>query len=77
MKVRLDGRPRESFEHLLAELELGDDIEGHAHDDPERSEPDDCSIEADVRALDMDERTVCADEIDRCDRGRERLVAGA
>ena len=62
---------------MLPQLERGHDIERHAHDEPERAERDDCSVEIVVRAAEAQERAVCADELERSDRGGERLVARA
>ena len=77
MEVCLDGRPGEPFEHMLPQLELRYDVEGHAHDEPERAERDDCSVEVVVRAGETHGRAVCADQFERGDRGGERLVADA
>ena len=65
------------FEHLLVHLELGYDVEGDAHDEAERAERDDRSVEVLVRAGEVHERAVSADEVESSDRGGERSVTGA
>ena len=61
VEVRLGNLPGQPFEHLLDELEFGNDVEGYSDNDAKCTERDHCSGEIAVGAIESNERTIRAD----------------